>query len=195
MKRNNIGTRLAFLSLGILLVLELTLQYDSWSRQIALSLTNIIGGLVYLWIFLALKRRGIVLPGIVSLLVAAGIWSDALANFWHLFGTILWWDKLAHALGSVAPAAVFWSILHQLNGQGKIVLPRWAIGVMAIGLTMTLASVYEISEMIGDLWFPTHRITDLFDTADDLMYNLAGSGLTVVLAERMIKGSQKHIHS
>lgn len=183
MKKSKYWTGAAFCSLIVLLVLELTLRYDSWSRQIALSLTNVIGGLTYLWLYVYLSRRGIRLPALVSWIVAAGIWSDAVANFWHLFGNILWWDKLAHAFGSVAPAAVFWAILHQLNALKRIVLPRWAIAVMAIGLTMTLASIYEITEMIGDLWFPTHRITDLFDTADDLMYNLAGSGLTVILAE------------
>lgn len=174
---------MAFFSLIVLLVLELTLRYDSWPRQIALSLTNIVGGLGYLWLFLFLKRRGVLLPGVVSLLVAACIWSDAVANFWHLFGNILWWDKLAHAFGSIAPTAVVWSLLYELRQKGKIVLPLWSIGIYAISVTMALVSLYEISEMLGDLWFPTHRVTDLFDTADDLMYNLAGSGLTVILAE------------
>jgi hypothetical protein len=113
-------------------------------------------------------------------LVAASIWFDGAANFWHLFGRILWWDKLAHFTGSFAPIAVILTFVYQLNQQGRIRLPQWSVGLFSVSMVTLLSVVYEVSEYVGDIWFGTHRVTDLFDTADDLMYNTA-SALFVVM--------------
>lgn len=191
MKRNNWLTIFAFISLAGLLVIELGTRYDSWSRQVALSITNLIGGGVYLWIFLALKRRGVTLPWIAAWLVALGIWSDAAGNFAHLFRDILWWDKLAHFIGSIAPAAVFWIILYEFSKKEIIRIPVWLTNIFAVSLTALLAALYEISEFVGDQFFPTHRVTDLFDTADDLLWNFLGAMVAVVLCVLITKRKRK----
>ncbi len=182
MKRNNILTFVAFLSLVVLLVIELATHYDSYSRQVALSVTNIVGGGVYLIVFLKLKKRGIILPWIASWLVAMSIWADAMGNFLHLFGDILWWDKLAHGVSSIAPAVVVWIILYELDKRGLIFMPVWLRHLVTVALVVLLSVLYEISEFVGDSFFPTHRVTDLFDTADDLMWNLLGTIIGVIIA-------------
>ncbi|MFA5106835.1 MAG: hypothetical protein WC497_00740 [Patescibacteria group bacterium] len=191
MRRNNVLTAIAFVSLAVLIVVELGTHYDSWDRQVALSITNIIGGGVYLLIYYFLKRRGITLPWIAAWLVALGIWFDALGNFQHFFGRILWWDKLAHFTGSLPPATVFWAVLYGFGKKGTIRLPNWLAGLFAVCLTVTLSVLYEISEYIGDLNFPTHRITDLYDTVDDLMYNLLGAVAVVIICLLIYRKKQK----
>ncbi|MDD5567168.1 MAG: hypothetical protein PHH01_03140 [Patescibacteria group bacterium] len=180
MRRNDVFTAMAFVSLVVLLVIELATKYDTWPRQVALSITNLVGGGIYLVIFFSLRRRGIALPWIIAWLVAAGIWIDGLANFQHLFGRILWWDKLAHFVGSMAPTAMFWAVLSEFHKKSLLRLPSWLTNIVSISLTMLIVVIYEISEYIGDQFFPTHRITDLYDTADDLMYNLLGAIIVVI---------------
>ncbi len=181
MKKNSVLIIIAFVSLIVLLIIELATHYDTYSRQVALSITNLVGGGVYLTIFLLLKKRGIELSWIAAWLVALAIWADAMGNFLHLFHDILWWDKLAHFISSIAPTVVFWLILYEYSKRRIIVMPRWLINLTALAMTAMLASLYEVSEYIGDSFFPTRRITDLFDTADDLMWNILGAIIGVVL--------------
>ena len=189
MKGNRLLHGIAIASLIVLVIIEYAWNFDVFQRRVALSITCVIGGLVYLWLWAIARRQDIHFPGIVSILVAASIWFDGVANFWHLFGRYLWWDKMAHFTGSFAPIAVLFTYLYQLNRQGKIKLPAWSISLYSISLVSLLSVLYEISEYAGDVWFHTNRITDLFDSPDDLMYNVSGALFVVLVfwAWRAIK--------
>lgn len=180
---------LAIVSLVVLVIIEYAWNFDTFQRRVALSITGIIGGLIYLWLWAVACKQDINFPGIVSLLVAASVWFDGAANFWHLFGRYLWWDKMAHFTGSFAPIAAIFTYLYQLNQQGKIKLPGWSVSLYSISLVSLLSVLYEISEYIGDVMFHTNRVTDLFDAADDLMYNVSGALFVVLVfwAWRSIK--------
>jgi hypothetical protein len=190
MKMNRFLHVIAIVSLIVLAVIEYAWNFDVFQRRVALSITCIIGGLIYFWLWAVARKQNIHFPGIVSLLVAASIWFDGAANFWHLFGEILWWDKLAHFTGSFAPTAVIFTYIYQLNQQGRIRLPKWLLSLSSIALVTLLSVIYEISEYWGDVWFNTHRVTDFFDTSDDLMYNTA-SALFVVLVFWIWKRSKQ----
>lgn len=56
---------------------------------------------------------------------------------------------------------------------------RLLLGVYAISITTTLSALYEISEYIGDAVYPTNRVTGLFDTSDDLLWNFLAAVLVV----------------
>jgi hypothetical protein len=181
MKGNKILHGIAIASLVILLVMEYAWNFDTFQRRVALSLTCIVGGLAYLGLWAVARKQDIHFPGIVSILVAASIWFDGGANFWQLFGRILWWDKMAHFTGSFAPAAVFLTYFFQLNLKGRIRLPHFLIGLFSVSMVSLLCVLYEVSEYWGDVWFGTHRVTDLFDTSDDLMYNTASAVFVVIV--------------
>lgn len=178
------ATRAILALQGVLLLIELFTHYDSWDRQVALSITNVAGIAMILWLSRYFQRHGSALPVAASLALALGVWFDAAGNFAHLYGRLIWWDKLAHGVGSAALALALWYVLALMAKQGRLNVTRGWRSLMTIALTTTLASIYEISEYLGDLWFQTHRVTDLYDTADDLLWNTLAVLFIVWLAAK-----------
>ncbi len=162
-------------------VVELVTPYDVLERRVALFLTNL-SGIVLLWILQrSLEKHGHHLPVIVQWSVIAGIAFDAAGNFLRLYGSILWWDRLAHTVGSAAVALALYALIREFRASIPFAeSERWT-SLFVLGTTSVLAMLYEISEYIGDLAFQTHRVTDLYDTADDLMWNLLGSAAVLIL--------------
>lgn len=175
----------AYLTLVLLLVLELTLRYDTTIRQVALAITNILSSLILLTVIRKLHSYGACLPWVTAWLVAIGVWFDALGNFINFYSRFSWWDKLAHGIGSAAAALALFALLNGLQHLGRIRLTRWLTALFAMSCTTLLAAIYEISEYLGDQWFATHRVTDLYDTADDLLWNTIGVVLVIALASMM----------
>lgn len=180
------ATQSALWSLVFLIGIELATRYDTWPRQIVLAISAAATLAIYLAVERILARRGVPLPAAVAWLAALGVWFDAAGNFAHLYARVLYWDRLAHGVASFALAAALSVILVTLEQQGKIRLGRFGIALFAVSLTVLLAGVYESSEFIGDRLFDTHRVTDLYDTADDLLWNLGGAigGAMMVLGKR-----------
>ncbi|MBI3957139.1 MAG: hypothetical protein HY340_04100 [Candidatus Kerfeldbacteria bacterium] len=184
MNRNRLLSLTGYASLIVLLVLELVLRYDSWVRQIALAITNIITIIVLLIVSRYLRRRGFALPWAVVWFSALGVWFDGMGNFIHYYANIAWWDKIAHGVGAGALAAGIVVLLDTLIQRGKILLGPVMKFMVAVSLTVTFSVLYEISEYIGDTIYPTNRVTGLFDTADDLLWNLGAAVMVVLVAER-----------
>ncbi len=179
---------LALVSLIILLGIELLTSYDTGPRQLALSLTNLAAIVVMLWLGRLFDRASAGLYALLAVAVALGVWFDALGNFVHFYGRFLWWDKLAHGFGTAAVSVGFAALLARLESRGALHLKPGLHVLFAVALGMLAASVYEVSELIGDQLFHLERIIDLYDTADDLMWNLIASipaaALTVWVARR-----------
>lgn len=173
---------LAVASLVVLLMLEVALSYDTAVRQYALALTNIAALAALLVLRRHLRRLSATLPWPLVWCVALGVWFDATGNFLHLYARLSWWDKPSHAVGSAAVALACFLLLAALQRLGRVQLPASWQALIAIALATALAAIYEISEYIGDLLFATHRVTDLYDTADDLLWNLLGAALAAAVA-------------
>jgi hypothetical protein len=169
---------------GALLLIELFTRYDSWDRQLALAVTNIAGVVAILLLSRYFRRHGSELPFVASAALALGVWFDAAGNFAHLYSRFSWWDQLAHGVGSAAVAVAVWYVLALMAKQGRLGVSKGWRSLITISLTTTLACVYEMSEYLGDLWFQTHRVTDLYDTADDMLWNTLAVLLVVWLAAR-----------
>lgn len=170
--------------LAVLLVLELSLQYDSLERQIALSLTNVFGVSLYLGVIHYFKRRSITLPEWLWLLVVVGIGFDAIGNFAHLYARFHWWDQLVHLVGPALIGVIVVSIFRQFQRDGIFSIPlRWH-NLVVISVAMFFTVLYEISEYFGDLLFHTNRIPVLFDTADDLWWGLVAISIVTYLSNR-----------
>lgn len=183
MKHSRILAWIGYGSLVVLLALELVLRYDTWVRQIALSLTNL-STLAALWgLSRYMRARSATLPWPVIWFSALGVWFDGMGNFLHYYVGIGWWDKLAHAVGAGALAAGLFVLLAMLQEKGTILLGKKMRLLFVVSLTMLLAALYEISEYLGDLLFATNRMTTLYDTADDLVWNLAAALVVIVVAE------------
>jgi len=175
-------TKLAVLSLLVLLIVEWVAKYDTVQRQMALSITNIAAIAIFYIVYLKLKNKyQIILPGYIAWVIAFGVWLDAAGNFAHFYANYTWYDDFTHFVGSMSIAIPLFYVFYQLSQKGFIKLGRFNIAMYAVSLTMLLVSVYEISEWVGDLLFETYRITGRFDTASDLFYNFLGALLPVLL--------------
>jgi hypothetical protein len=175
---------LSLLSLIALLGLEIFLTYDSLERQIALSLTNVLGVFLYLAVTRFFKRRGIFLPPWLWLLVAAGIWFDAVGNFAHLYTRYNWWDQLVHGIGPAMVGAIIVYIFRGFYERGLIKLPPAWHYFVVVSSAMFITVLYELTEYLGDILFNTHRITNLLDTADDLWWGLVAIIIVSLLLNR-----------
>lgn len=179
-----------YIILVILGVIELTTPYDVFNRRIALCATDLAAIVLLFLLQRALVRHGYRLPLLVQWSAIAGVGFDAAGNFLRLYGSIVWWDKLAHAVGSAAVALALYALVREFRSVVPFAVSRWWTSLFVLGTTSVLAMLYEISEYLGDLAFQTHRVTDLYDTADDLLWNLVGTFLVVCvlfLSKRRMK--------
>lgn len=176
--------RLIFPVQVVLLLIELGTRYDSMVRQGALALTNIGGTALLFIVARRFARAGQPLPGVVSWAAVAGIWFDAAGNFAGLYGTIVWWDQLAHFAGTAAVAGGVWLVLRTMMTRRGWPLTAASHGLLTISVTVLLSVIYEITEYLGDLLFATRRVTNLYDTADDLLWNLLAAVVVTLLFAR-----------
>ena len=182
MKHNRLLSLLGYGSLLVLLILELALRYDTWVRQIALSITNISTIIALVILSRYLRNRSAMLPWTVIWFSALGVWFDGMGNFVQYYATVPWWDKLAHAVGSGALAAGIFVLVELFQWRGTILLGKKLRVVFIVSITTTLSAIYEISEYIGDSVYPTNRVTSLFDTADDLLWDFVAALVVVLCA-------------
>jgi len=187
-KTNKLLFYLTIFSLIVLFFIETFFRYDTPIRQTALSLTCLMAIIVLVVTFQRIRKNlKVSLPFYIAWAVALSVWFDALGNFAGLYGKILWWDKLSHAVGSGTMALAFFFIFYELNKKGKIKLGRFNLSLYSISLTALLTSVYEVSEFLGDQWFKTRRVTDLYDTPDDMMWNILAAIIVVIVSDLIIK--------
>lgn len=174
--------KLALLGFGGLILLILLWDYDLFSRRLALVMTVVFSGIIYLVVYLYLARKfQIILPAFTALAIVLGVLLDAMGNFLHLYGNVGWWDDVAHFLGTVMVTIVIFTILYLLNKERKIKVGKFAMGFFTVSVSMLLATFYEITEYWGDLVFKIHRIGERYDTVSDLNWNFFGALLVVIL--------------
>lgn len=168
------------LQLGLLKI-ELLTSYDTWPRQIALALTNVLAVAGVLGFTSWLRRRGSTLSWVTVLLVFGAVWLDALGNFQHLYAQFWWWDRITHTLGGMAISGGFIDLYQALRRTGKLNIGWGQAAWLGFLAGQFLGSLYEMSEWLGDSWFGTHRVVYTYDTPHDLFFNAVGGGVVVLL--------------
>lgn len=164
---------------GVLAGIELLTSYDTTARQGALAVTNIAATAGLLWFDRVLRRRGARLSTLTILVVLAAVWIDALGNFQHLYARYWWYDRLTHAVGGWAVSALWIDFLLAGQSAGRIsASPKVALWLGFL-LGQFVASMYEVSEWVGDELFDTARVRSAFDAPRDLLNNLVGGLLAV----------------
>ncbi|MFH0951881.1 MAG: hypothetical protein V1838_01695 [Patescibacteria group bacterium] len=173
--------RLSLISLLVLIVLELALQYDTFARQLALASTNILLVLLYWGVSRYLRQHSVVLPNWIWFLVAWGIWLDAIGNFAGLYARFTWWDQFVHFFNPITITVVFFFIFEGFRASRQYDLPKYWHYYVVISGAMFISVLYELTEYLGDILFDTHRITNLLDTVDDLWWALLASIIVVLI--------------
>lgn len=177
-------------SLVILLGIELGTSYDEPARQIALAFTDLSVLVMIFLIRRSFTAQEKVLLAMIGVAAALGIWFDALGNFVHFYARFFWWDRVAHSFGSAAAAVVSAGLFLHLELKKLIHLTPWLHVLVAVSVSVFFTVLYEISELFGDEWFNLHRITDFYDTADDLRFNLLATvpaAIIIVFVAKRLK--------
>ena len=104
----------------------------------------VLGGI---FVFLGKKlkldsHKGLMSLGLVFLLMA-GVLGDA-CNFYNRFW---WWDLIVHGLCGFIVVGLTWVIL-----DSKMI-DKWLLGVLALGVSMTVAVFWEFGEFLADKLF------------------------------------------
>lgn len=183
-RRSAMGTYCALGALMLLLIAELVFPYDVIARRLALASTNVFGIAMLSWFLFGTDVRNDQsgLQWVVAWSVTLGIAFDAFGNFFLLYGRFPWWDKVAHGVGSAAAGLALFLFVHYLRTHGNRVFGDGVAAFLAVGTATTLSVVYEVVEYLGDLAFNTHRVTDPFDTADDLLWDVLAIAFVTLFA-------------
>lgn len=124
-----------------------------------------------------IRRTGHGLPGAVMLIAGLALYIDALGDILRFYSTYSWYDQTAHLANSVAVAAVALTILL----RKKINFGRMGTGILSISIATSFGVLYELEEYLEDYFTGSNRLGPGTDTVDDLLWNLIGALIIVVL--------------
>lgn len=181
-RRNSVLVSLALLGLLCIIPVAILVRPDSIQEQGALIFEGIVAVAVIALFRRELRRRQVELPWPVAVLFALDIWSNTVANFLDFYTRISYWDHIAHALGTAVTTIGILMVLKILQRRGKLQLGGLFIAVVAFSIALALGVVYELTELAGDIWFHTTRITGRLDTSNDLFFNALGALIALILA-------------
>jgi hypothetical protein len=129
------------------------------------------------WALVARRRRvDSPVPWTAANLVASSFLFDALGNTLDLYDSVEPWDNISHA--------VTWFLL--TGGIGLMlargdVRPRWALGLLIIGVGAAAAIVWEAGEYVTFIRQGTELDGAYEDTLSDELLGTAGSLLAALL--------------
>lgn len=186
-QHNDTSLLLGYISLVVLGVVEVLTPYDTLPRRLALLSTNLAALIGVLILQKKLEKHGHHLPHAVLWSLFSAVLFDAVGNFARLYTVISWWDELAHLVGSGAVATSLLTLLHEFRHVTPFGGHRGWTFLFVLGMTSALGVLYEIDEYVGDVLFHTHRATKVFDTADDLLWNLIGTVLVILFFQFALK--------
>lgn len=127
------------------------------------------------------RTSGSALPVLVWPLTLSAVTIDALGDTLHWFTRFSWYDQVAHfGITALAVGVVFYILSTGLAGGG-LQLSRGVRLGLAYVIVLALGSVYEVEEYVEGRLFGTNRSGGDLDTANDMLMNLLGASLVVVL--------------
>jgi uncharacterized membrane protein YjdF len=169
-----IGTLLTFVFVGGLLEPGFT---DYWGYMVA-QMTGTI--LAVMWLTQRFSAEG-GLSWLTHVIIVAVTYADTLGTAAGFYDRYQIYDKITHFGGGAILAAVAYEITLALRLRGAI---TWEIRrrmIVSIGVALTLGAIWEFYEVFGDAIFETGRHAGSLDTIYDLISDLFGAILAVVL--------------
>lgn len=149
-----------------------------------------------LWLW---KRFALRIPTGVMLLLIIAVEVDGLGNIFNLYNRrfqYIQFDEFSHCLISllVMPALI-WTVATVLDKFGAR-MPFGLVCTFAFAVVFSLAAFYEVIELWDDKYMHPvagMRIHGVYDTANDLQWDLIGMVMGTVLGYNLLKprGSSK----
>ncbi len=140
------------------------------------------------------KHIGRALPGIVWASFALIIVGDFFGDVFHFYGSWDRYDQAIHFLSGPFLVAPLIALLVMIKNAKQWRVPDGILYLLALGINVTIAVLYEVEEYLEDFFTLSQRLGDGPDTANDLMVNLIG-GVGCILAVMAYKKIRHYWYS
>jgi hypothetical protein len=166
--------------------LLIRLPYREW--YINTMYTTLIIGWFYCFFTFRFKARP---PLFIVFCLAFAIGIDVVGNVFGLYGQKFFgvdYDEYTHLLGSGSSLVpVMWAFRTTTRRMG-FRLPNDLVGFVSVTITFSLTAYYEILELWDELLYGDFtRLWTPRDSANDLMWNLAGIVVAALLATQVFR--------
>jgi len=130
--------------------------------------------------FFLKKYCGQSISGWGMMTATIAIYLDSFGDIFHFFNQIWWYDRVAHLVGGGVVAGLTFNIVWIICRSRKINIGFSVISFISLAITSLLGTMYEAEEYFEDYFFGSSRLGEGPDTADDMILNMIG-GLLVIL--------------
>jgi len=125
------------------------------------------------------------LSWLTHLIIVVVTYADTLGTAADFYDRYQIYDKLTHIGGGAILAAAVYEVALALRLRGAV---AWRVPtrmLVAIGVSLSAGALWEFYEIFGDVIFDTGRHAGSLDTSYDLISDLSGALLTVILLARL----------
>lgn len=127
-----------------------------------------------------IKKGDSGLPSYFWSLTVLGTGGDSLANFFLLF-ELPYFDKFMHFSAAVIFSFLAMKFLNMLENLLNLRFSKLLAYYLVLSIINLGAVVYEIGEWIGDKYFDANNIIGVFDTTEDIIFNLIGASVVILI--------------
>ncbi|XMB85943.1 hypothetical protein RJG79_11150 [Mycoplasmatota bacterium WC44] len=100
---------------------------------------------------------------------------NGLGQYFNLYLSNNWFDKVLHSIGAFAFSQLFYFLL---NSKYSVELPKIYMFISVFTIGITLGVFFEFGEFILDIIFKSKHQHSLIDTNVDLIFNTLGSSIS-----------------
>lgn len=169
--------------LGILFTFELLtlaqiFPFQPYYTALGLTITSATAFFVLEFVYRKMHlstRKGLLLSS-GHLAIVAALYIDAIGDYAFLYQKWTYYDTILHLSISFAGAWYLWNVYKPSGMSVKQHL--WNI----VTTVVTFGVLYELEEYVEDVITGSNRLGDGFDTANDLLMDVLGACVFVVIA-------------
>lgn len=120
------------------------------------------------------------------------IFLDMSGDIFKFYSKFLWYDSFLHFFSGITISIVLFLLIKNYSNKNSI--PSVVRAFVVVGATNLIGVLYEVEEYLEDLFLNRKvlRLGDGPDTANDLLMNLAGSAIFIILMWIINKYQKKH---
>jgi uncharacterized membrane protein YjdF len=116
------------------------------------------------------------------LIIVVTTYADVLGTAGHLYDSFEPYDKIVHFCSGAVFAAMVYEVLRIVDRRGRIAIPPPRRALIAVAVSFLIGGLaWELYEYLSDAVFDSGRVQSRLDTAHDLVCNVGGGILAVML--------------
>ncbi|MDD4351823.1 MAG: hypothetical protein PHU71_02475 [Candidatus Gracilibacteria bacterium] len=129
------------------------------------------------------------LPWVVDFFVTLSLFLHVAGSSFDLYNNdtgkvpfilFLWWDRVAHFMGTATIAMLAFMVVYTLHFVGKIRMTIPMIGLFTFTTALAIGALWEIAEFFNDKLFGTKSLGDVVDTIEDLIFDSVAGALIAI---------------